>query len=87
LCWNKDQWQHFAKLGVNNQSASSKYVAREKEVKYSLHEIYLAFSLVPVTNKLLKCSFYFIFIWFVRLLALQPASGDNEDDCGEADGM
>jgi hypothetical protein len=34
-----------------------------------------------------------IIIWFVRLLALRPpwpivpASGDNEDDCGEADGM
>jgi hypothetical protein len=27
------------------------------------------------------------FIWFVRLLALRPASGDSEDDCGEADGM
>jgi hypothetical protein len=33
------------------------------------------------------------FIWFVRLLALRPlwsivpASGDDEDDCGEADGM
>jgi hypothetical protein len=35
----------------------------------------------------------FIFIWFVRLLGLRPllvfvpASGDSEDDCGEADGM
>jgi hypothetical protein len=34
-----------------------------------------------------------IIIWFVRLLALRPlwpivpASGDNEDDYGEADGM
>jgi hypothetical protein len=33
------------------------------------------------------------FNWFVRLLALRPllafvpASGDSEDDCGEADGM
>jgi hypothetical protein len=37
--------------------------------------------------------YFFIIIWFVRLLALRhswpivPASGDNEDDCGEADGM
>jgi hypothetical protein len=37
--------------------------------------------------------FIFLFIWFVRLLALRPllaycaASGDSEDDCGEADGM
>jgi hypothetical protein len=35
----------------------------------------------------------FFFIWFVKLLALRPlwpivpASGDSEDDCGEADGM
>jgi hypothetical protein len=36
----------------------------------------------------------FFFIWFVRLLALRPllaycaaASGDSEDDCGEAGGM
>jgi hypothetical protein len=35
----------------------------------------------------------FFFIWFVRLLArghswpIVPASGDSEDDCGEADGM
>jgi hypothetical protein len=37
-------------------------------------------------------SFLFI-IWFGKLLALRPflaycaASGDSEDDCGEADGM
>jgi hypothetical protein len=36
---------------------------------------------------------FFFIIWFVRLLALRPlvaylpASGDSEDDCGEADGM
>jgi hypothetical protein len=37
---------------------------------------------------LLQAFFLFIFlIWFVRLLALWPASGDSEDDCGEADGM
>jgi hypothetical protein len=36
---------------------------------------------------------FFFFFWFVRLLALRhswpivPASGDCEDDCGEADGM
>jgi hypothetical protein len=36
----------------------------------------------------------FLFICFVRLLVLRPllaycvqASGDSEDDCGEADGM
>jgi hypothetical protein len=31
---------------------------------------------------------FFIIIWFVRLLVLRPivpASGDSEDDCGEAD--
>jgi hypothetical protein len=39
--------------------------------------------------------FYFLFviIWYVRLLALLPlwpivpASGDSDNDCGEADGM
>jgi hypothetical protein len=37
--------------------------------------------------------FYFFFIWYVRLLALLPlwpivpASGDSDNDCGEADGM
>jgi hypothetical protein len=36
---------------------------------------------------------FFIIICFVRLLTLRPlwpivpASGDNDDDCGEADGM
>jgi hypothetical protein len=38
-------------------------------------------------------SIFFFSIWFVRLLALRPlwpivpASGDSEDDYGEADGM
>jgi hypothetical protein len=38
--------------------------------------------------------YIFFIIWSVRLLALEPhswpivpASGDSEDDCGEADGM
>jgi hypothetical protein len=37
--------------------------------------------------------FVFCLVWFVRLLALRPpwpivpASGDSEDNCGEADGM
>jgi hypothetical protein len=48
-----------------------------------------------VTNVgcVMVCKNVFFFIWFVRLLALrpllafEPASGDSEDDCGEADGM
>jgi hypothetical protein len=30
---------------------------------------------------------FFFIIWFVRLLALRLASGNNEDDYGEADRM
>jgi hypothetical protein len=32
---------------------------------------------------------FFLFIWFVKLLALRPllAYYDSEDDCGEADEM
>jgi hypothetical protein len=33
-------------------------------------------------------AFFIIIIWFVRLSwPIVPASGDSEDDCGEADGM
>jgi hypothetical protein len=49
----------------------------------------MLFNVIKISSS--TCTLFFI--WFVRLLALRPllayvpASGDSEDDCGEADGM
>jgi hypothetical protein len=54
--------------------------------------IYRTGSLLTVAKEISKYVFY-LFIWFVRLLALRPllaycaSPGDSEDDCGEADGI
>jgi hypothetical protein len=56
--------------------------------------IKLALGLLSLHANKHELNWIIIIIWFVRLLALRPllaycvpASGDNEDDYGEADGM